>query len=296
MQVGTSNKVGAKLKLSVLTDDTADRSFPAIRPEHGVCYHIDLGTTKVLFDLGYSGVFIENAALLGIDLKQVTHLCLSHGHNDHAGGLLPWIRSYEKDLSLRRPCLISHKNVFNRKLKEDPHEVETGMGIDKNFIETFFHLNLTNEPFSITDDLIFLGQIDRTNDFENKNPVGKTFDVSGKLIDDFCLDDSALIYRTEKGIVLITACSHSGICNIIKYAEKIAKEKWEQAPHITTVIGGLHLKGNETDLLKKTAEFFKTKNIEKFYIGHCTEFKAKAYLLNLGFNIDELHVGREISF
>ena len=62
-------------------------------------------------------------------------------------------------------------------------------------LEAQFQLNLTKTPYYITDDLLFLGEIE--NNISND------------------IDDSALAYITQKGLLIITGCSHSGIINII---------------------------------------------------------------------------------
>lgn len=50
------------------------------------------------------------------------------------------------------------------------------------------------------------------NDFENRKPIGKKM-IEGKiLVDDYVMDDTALAYKSENGIYIITGCSHSGIC------------------------------------------------------------------------------------
>ena len=41
---------------------------------------------KILFDAGYSDIFIKNAEKLGIDLTETDTVVLSHGHNDHTWG------------------------------------------------------------------------------------------------------------------------------------------------------------------------------------------------------------------
>ena len=58
--------------------------------------------------------------------------------------------------------------------------------------------------------------------------------------DDILLDDSALAFRTGKGLVIITGCSHSGICNIIEHAKKVCGEE-----RILDIIGGLHLMSDQ---------------------------------------------------
>ena len=51
----------------------------------GIRYEID--DKKLLFDAGYSDIMIRNAHSLGVDLKKITHIVLSHGHDDHSVGL-----------------------------------------------------------------------------------------------------------------------------------------------------------------------------------------------------------------
>ena len=42
-------------------------------------------------DTGKDGSFIENARLMGIDIKSVDFAVISHFHYDHAGGLLDFM-------------------------------------------------------------------------------------------------------------------------------------------------------------------------------------------------------------
>ena len=57
-----------------------------------------------------------------------------------------------------------------------------------------------------------------------------------KKIDDTINDDSVIVYKSEKGLFVITGCSHSGICNIIEYAKKVCNDN-----RLYGVIGGFHL-------------------------------------------------------
>ena len=59
-------------------------------PKHGLCFHVQFGSRSLLFDTGQTGLALTNARALGIDLRQVDAVLLSHGHNDHTGGL-PWV-------------------------------------------------------------------------------------------------------------------------------------------------------------------------------------------------------------
>ena len=69
------------MKLTVLADNNTfiDQYYLG---EPAVSYYIEIDDCRILFDTGYSDAFLRNALGLGIDLGAITHLVLSHGHND----------------------------------------------------------------------------------------------------------------------------------------------------------------------------------------------------------------------
>ena len=74
-----------RFRITVLSDDCV--SARSARAEHGVCFHIETGDRRILFDTGQGLVLADNARALGIDLGAVDTLVFSHGHYDHTGGL-----------------------------------------------------------------------------------------------------------------------------------------------------------------------------------------------------------------
>ena len=60
---------------------------PGCRYEHGLSFYVETDLHKLLVDTGASSGFLQNAELLGVDLRQVDSLFLSHGHYDHSGGI-----------------------------------------------------------------------------------------------------------------------------------------------------------------------------------------------------------------
>ena len=74
------------MRLKVLEDDNTfiDNYYLG---EPAVSYYIEDGNNKILFDTGYSDAFIKNANKMDINLNKLNKLVISHGHNDHTGGL-----------------------------------------------------------------------------------------------------------------------------------------------------------------------------------------------------------------
>ena len=119
---------------------------------------------------------------------------------------------------------------------------------------------------------MFLGEIPRTNSFENQKPIGK-YEESGDLYDDYLMDDTAMVYKSKHGLFIITGCSHSGICNIIEYAKKVCDEE-----KVYGVLGGFHL-FKDDEQLQKTIEYLKNNEIEQFFPCHCVSLLARAKMM-----------------
>ena len=240
------------MKLSVLTENTASKKFIA---EHGLSYFIEHDNIRILFDTGYSDVFLQNAAKLNIDIDSVKTIVLSHGHWDHCGGLRfinnkrlichprAFIRRYRKDSNIPLESILSYEDINNR-----------------------FELITSSTPYKISDDIIFLGEIPRIILFESQETSYVTEDGN----DDFVNDDSALAIISGNELIIVTGCSHSGICNIIEYAKKTTG-----IDKIKAVIGGFHLK-EDNSRLQATIEYLKKQNTKYLYPSHCTELPALA--------------------
>lgn len=275
------------MKLSVLVDNNTlmhENYFG----EHGLSFFIEDGDNKVLFDTGYSDIFIKNAQRLGINLGAVNTIVLSHGHLDHTWGLSHLINQFIKDKaeSSEKINLITHP--FSLNSKNDEAE-PIGINTSQNDLNKYFNVELSKTPVWISQKLVYLGQIERINEFENKNPLGTTT-VNGIEKEDYLLDDSALCYKSKKGLVIITGCSHSGICNIIEYAKKVCKEE-----RVGNIIGGFHLIKPSEEQLNFTLEYLKKLKPNTVNACHCTDLHSKIALAK-AVKLGEVGVGLILEF
>jgi 7,8-dihydropterin-6-yl-methyl-4-(beta-D-ribofuranosyl)aminobenzene 5'-phosphate synthase len=271
------------LKVKVLVDNNTliDRYLTG---EPGFCLWLETETQKILFDTGYSDIFISNAQLLGLDPADADKIILSHGHNDHTWGLNHLIQYYDRRLIKHKPELIAHPQVFERKRAEG---LEIGIVLSREVLDEFFIPILSAGPLKIADRLIWLGEIPRL--FEKEKSLGKRF-RDGIEYDDFCHDDSALVYEGTDGLVIMTGCSHSGICNIVEYAMEVTgKQK------VLDVIGGFHMQNAGVAAVDYTIEKLKEISPVTIHPCHCTDLKAKI-ALGKALNIEEVGVGLELNF
>ncbi|AHW61166.1 7,8-dihydropterin-6-yl-methyl-4-(beta-D-ribofuranosyl)aminobenzene 5'-phosphate synthase [Draconibacterium orientale] len=260
------------LTISVLTDNTAGGQFLA---EHGLSYLIEIDNEKILFDAGHSNVFLKNAQKLKIEIEnEVKTVVLSHGHWDHGNGL--------KYLSNK--TLITHPASFSKRYRKIDHTT-VGMDLTKNDIEKLFTLKESKDPLQLTENLFFLGEIPRNNDFESQATSFEFADGS----DDFIPDDSALAAIVNNELIVITGCSHSGICNICEHAKKVSGVN-----KIKAVIGGFHLKKQNKQSLK-TVEYFKKNKVAKLLPSHCTALPALA-LFHSTFKTEQVKTGMVFRF
>ena len=266
------------MKLKVLEDNNTfiDEYYLG---EPGVSYYIEDGVEKILFDTGYSSVILENASKMNIDLNKINKLVISHGHDDHTGGLKYF---FEKKRNIE---LIAHPDCFN--YKEDGTGLYIGSPLSKEELSKVCKLNLSKMPIQVSDNIIYLGEIPTVNDFEPRYSIGKS-DIDEKRIDDTLKDDSAIVYKSKKGLFVITGCSHSGICNILEYAKRVCNDN-----RIYGVIGGFHL-FDVNEKLKKTIKYLEENNIKLLYPCHCVSLKAKIEIAKK-LEINEVGVGLEIN-
>ncbi len=273
------------MKLKVLIDNNTliDTYYYG---EPGLSFYIEDNDTKILFDVGYSDVIIKNSQLMNIDLHAIDQIILSHGHSDHTWGLLSLMQYYYRKFIYELPELIGHPHAF---LDKNVKNEQIGIPFSLEKLQKYFKVHRKKESLWITDNLLYLGEIRRNNDFEAKNPIGTTV-IDNIETDDYIMDDTALVYRAKEGLVIITGCSHSGICNIIEYAKELCNED-----RILDIIGGFHLLNPSKKQIEGTLKYFENNNVKKIHACHCTDLNSKIQLSRV-VDVVEVGVGLELEY
>ena len=261
--------------LTVLVDNNTliDHYFSG---EPGLSFFIRTAGKNILFDTGYSDLFMENAKDMGIDLLDLDMIVFSHGHLDHTGGLPAFIqyltRAIIEDHPHKVPKILCHPFCFYPRPKIPLPNI--GSLVPEDEVKRHFAMTATVDPHWITDDLVFLGQIERKNTFETPDPgKRKIIMPDGRPWPDLIPDDSALALKTGRGLVIITGCSHAGICNIVETARTICHEE-----RVVDIIGGLHLLSPNQPVLEKTREYLQGLRLNALYACHCTSLSSKLFL------------------
>ncbi len=276
------------MKITVLVDNNTliDRYFFA---EPGLSLLIEDDETTVLFDTGYSDIFLKNAFKMGKDLTTLDYLVLSHNHLDHTWGLEPLIK-YFTELQIeqrpfKRPTLVAHPEIFVSVNAEGLGEV--GCLFSEAKLAKHFPIQLSAQPKALSSKLTFLGEIPRQNDFEKNLTFGRK---EGAEEDDQVIDDSALVYHSRNGLIIITGCSHAGICNIIEYAKEVCGDQ-----RIVDIIGGFHLLNPPAHQLEGTLSYLKALHPGAVHACHCTDLAAKIALSRV-IPLQEVGVGLSLKY
>jgi len=275
-----------ELNLTFLTDNLVDRGA-GLKGEHGLSLWLQKGATRLLFDVGQTGLFLDNARLLKVDLSAPYDVVLSHGHYDHGGGLAPLLKASPPRKFIAHPDVFTSK--YARRAGAAPRFI--GLDIKPEVVSNYTELQLASQSVDLGDGLMTTGVIPREVDFEPANPEFWT-KQEGDWFPDNLYDDQALLAYTPKGLVVILGCAHSGVVNTLQHALRITGEK-----KIYALVGGFHLGGASGARIGQTVDALRALDIQSIAACHCTGFQAKAALYSaFGPRFVNVSVGLSLTF
>ncbi len=254
----------------------------------------------VLFDTGPEEyAFERNSKRLGVDLGTVESIVLSHGHWDHAGGMLKALDLVRSRNGGRPTPYYAHLGMFRARARRLPNGSMLPIK-DVPSIEALTahgaQVNCTREPQVLLDSMFYLsGEIPRVTPFEHGLPAHYQKTEAGNWMPDPLLIDERflMVNVAGKGLVVFTACSHAGVVNVLKHAR-------DCAPGIPlyAVLGGFHLAGPNEKIIPETVQAVKEFNLSTIAAGHCTGWRAvRAFANAVGETVvDPSVVGKRYTF
>ena len=247
------------MKITILTENRARKRD--ILGEHGLSLLIETGNQRILFDGGQTDVLLHNSIAMGIDLRGLDAIVMSHGHYDHTGGILAVC-----GLNPRTPLYLGEGAFVKRYNAPEGSAEGKPISIPWNLsdLPDSTPVVICKDRFQLAEDVVISGPIHRISDELPPHSFLKETEV-GVLQPDHIDDELFLALRNPSGISVVTGCSHSGIVNIIRQGLGI----WKGLP-LAHVVGGLHLEKASDSQLELTLNCFSENAQAKIVPLHCT--------------------------
>ncbi|MDF7806970.1 MBL fold metallo-hydrolase [Pontiellaceae bacterium B12219] len=252
--------------LEILVDNQAADGLMA---EHGLSVLIKAGGKSVLFDAGQKDALEQNTKALGVNLTKIDAFALSHGHYDHTGAV-DFVLQENPEVSV-----YAHPKIFSRRFSIYPNKdaKEISMPAEERLVVANLldsQLHWVREPTQILKGVWMTGPIPR---FQPLEDTGGPFftDADGRDPDPI-EDDMAMWIETEKGLLVVCGCCHSGLTNTLDHIVAVSGRK-----RIWGIVGGLHLKNASEQRLGITVNMLRVYEPEFIVPCHCTGGAAIAY-------------------
>jgi 7,8-dihydropterin-6-yl-methyl-4-(beta-D-ribofuranosyl)aminobenzene 5'-phosphate synthase len=276
------------MKLKILIDNNQSKSNPKLLSEHGLSIYLEGGTLKYLFDVGSSGRWLINACELGLNVEDIDHLILSHGHSDHTGGLSSFLVQNSK------AKVFASEKISKYIYSSYRHETSVNLSPHKHVLDEYHSRFIyLNEDYQLSQNirLVFSRKESYPLPEGNKFLFVEEEDGEKPYLAD---DELSLAITIGKSLVIISSCSHRGILNIIESCIQSTG-----ISNIAAFIGGLHLvdieEGQQDDVIMIADTIKHHYPDMALYTGHCTGKKAYRELKRvLGDSVHKIYSGMSL--
>lgn len=250
-----------------------------LQAEHGLSLYIETAEHKLLFDTGASDLFISNARLLHIDLREVDYLILSHGHSDHTGGLRHFL-----ELNTIA-TVVCKRSIFLPKFKDDR---ENGIKHTETFDLSRFRF--IDQRTELLPGVVLFPSI-KIEDKEDTH--FERFFVQqddGNKIPDTFEDELAVALVSDESFSVLSACSHRGITNILR----TIRNAFSGLP-CELLLGGFHIHNAEEQKYHVISDYLQRYMPRQIGVCYCTGVDKYAFFCkDFGDRIFYNHTGRVI--
>ena len=280
------------MRITTLVDNRPSPHDAQLVAEWGLSLCVELNGRHLLIDMGASDAFARNAARLSVDIAAIDVAIVSHHHYDHGGGLRRFLE------------LNDHAEIY---LGAAPHGdptvklfgfVRKYIGLDQALLAKHAHrFRFVRERTEVLPGVFVLPHIGG----HHARPAGNRFlylKRDSVLVPDDFRHEIVVAIRERDALVVLTACSHNGLLNMVE----AAGAEFPGVP-VKAVVGGFHLaklppfRGmSETErAVTDMGQAVLAAGIETTWTGHCTGQAAFEVLRGaMGDRVQEIHTGSRI--
>ncbi len=252
---------------------------PHLRAEHGfsalVTIRANGAETRILYDAGLSSdALSHNLEVLGLSLRDVASIVLSHGHGDHHGGLEGLLRTVGR----KRLPLILHPDAWRTRKLVLPTGAEVNLPPPDRSMLAAADVDLREREgptYLFGETALVSGRVERVTAFEKGFPIQWARGASGWEPDPMVWDDQYLACDVRgKGLVVVSGCGHAGMINILRSAQRSTG-----VDRVHAALGGFHLTGPLFEpVIAPTVAELERLHPDVLVPGHCTGWKARQEL------------------
>jgi 7,8-dihydropterin-6-yl-methyl-4-(beta-D-ribofuranosyl)aminobenzene 5'-phosphate synthase len=228
-------------------------------------------SSSILYDAGLGRrTVLHNMDVLEVKAIDLRAVILSHGHADHHGGLEGMFQRIGR---LKMP-LVLHPDVWRERRIVFPTGQEISLpppshaDLDREGVEIIEE----RSPTLLLDGMVLVtGQVDRVTDFEIGFPIQQMHTDHGWEPDTWVWDDQAVVCNVkDKGLVVLSSCSHAGAINVLKHAQRLTG-----IDKVHAFVGGFHLTGGLFEpIIPRTIAELIAIGPDIIVPGHCTGWRA----------------------
>jgi len=217
----------------------------------------------------------HNFRELAIDPASIDALGLSHGHRDHWGGLTGFLHSWRRRLPKELAFYGGIDHFKPRWQQRGERRVYSGR-LSRDEIERYgIEVRLVAKPTPIAEGVWLSGEMHGTEEWESIPSNLRVEEDGGELVQDTFIGEQTLVANVrDRGLVVVTSCSHRGIVGICRNAVRFTG-----IPRVHAVIGGFHLSGLDDARITGVVDAFRGLDVEHVIPQHCTGIEAIAAVM-----------------